>query len=39
MTVVKHCIDRAYSAKTANRPEFRQMVKDSEKRLFDVILV
>ena len=39
MTVVKHYIDRAYSAKTANRPEFRQMVKDSEKRLFDVILV
>ena len=39
MTVVKHYIDRAYSAKTANRPEFQQMVKDSEKRLFDVVLV
>ena len=39
LTVVKHYIDRAYSAKTANRPEFQQMVKDSEKRLFDVVLV
>ena len=39
MTVIKHYIDRAYSAKTANRPEFQQMVKDSEKRLFDVVLV
>ena len=37
--VVKHYIDRAYSAKTANRPEFQRMVKDSERRLFDIVLV
>lgn len=39
ITVVKHYIDRAYSAKTANRPEFQRMVKDSERRLFDIVLV
>ena len=39
ITVVKHYIDRAYSAKTANRPEFQRMVKDSERRLFDMVLV
>ena len=39
ITVVKHYIDRAYSARTANRPEFQQMVKDSEWRLFDIVLV
>ena len=39
MTVLKHYIDRAYSAKTDDRPQFQQMVKDSDKHLFDVILV
>ena len=39
ITVVKHYIDRAISAKTDNRPEFQQMIKDSEKRLFDIVLV
>ena len=39
ITVVKHYIDRALSAKTDNRPEFQQMIKDSEKRLFDIVLV
>ena len=39
ITVVKHYIDRAYSARTANRPEFQRMVKDSERRLFDLVLV
>ena len=39
ITVVKHYIDRAYSARTANRPEFQRMVKDSERRLFDIVLV
>ena len=29
-TVVKHYIDRAISAKTDNRPQFQQMIKDSE---------
>ena len=39
ITIVKHYIDRAISAKTDNRPEFQQMIKDSEKRLFDIVLV
>ena len=39
LTVVKHYIDRAISAKTDNRPEFQQMIKDSGKKLFDVVLV
>ena len=39
ITVIKHYIDRAFSAKTDNRPEFQQMIKDSEKRLFDIVLV
>ena len=39
ITVVKHYIDRALSAKTDNRPDFQQMIKDSEKRLFDIVLV
>ena len=32
-------IDRAMSAKTDNRPEFQKMIKDSEKSLFDTIIV
>ena len=28
ITIVKHYIDRAISAKTDNRPEFQQMIKD-----------
>ena len=39
ITVIKHYIDRAFSAKTDNRPEFQQMIKDSSKKLFDVVLV
>ena len=39
ITVIKHYIDRAFSAKTDNRPEFQQMIKDSGKKLFDVALV
>ena len=39
MTVLKHYIDRAYSAKTDNRPEFQNMIKDSNKKLFDVVIV
>ena len=30
ITVVKHYIDRALSAKTDNRPDFQQMIKDNE---------
>ena len=33
-TVVKHYIDRAVSAKTDNRPQFQQMIKDSERGIF-----
>ncbi|MCL2426723.1 MAG: recombinase family protein [Oscillospiraceae bacterium] len=32
-------IDRAFSAKTDNRPQFKKMIKDSSKKLFDVIIV
>ena len=39
ITVLRHYIDRAYSAKTDNRPEFQNMIKDSGKRLFDMIIV
>ena len=39
MTVIDTYIDRAFSAKTDNRPAFQQMIKDSSKRLFDVIIV
>ena len=39
ITVIKHYINRAFSAKTDNRPEFQQMIKDSGKKLFDVVLV
>ena len=39
ITVIKHYIDRAFSAKTDNRPEFQQMIKDSDKKLFDIVLV
>ena len=39
ITVIKHYIDRAFSAKTDNRPEFQQMIKDSGKKLVDVVLV
>ena len=31
ITIVKHYIDRAISAKTDNRPQFQQMIKDSDK--------
>ena len=39
ITVLKHYIDRACSAKTDDRPEFQHMIKDSEKGLFALILV
>ena len=37
ITVVRHYIDRAISAKTDNRPQFQQMIKDSERKLFDIV--
>ena len=39
ITVLSSYIDRALSAKTANRPEFQRMIKDSAKNLFDVVIV
>ena len=39
IAVVKYYIDRAISAKTDNRPQFQQMIKDSERKLFDMVLV
>jgi len=39
ITIVNTYIDRAQSAKTDARPAFQQMIEDSEKKLFDVILV
>lgn len=39
ITVVGSYIDRALSAKTADRPEFQRMIKDSAKGLFEIVLV
>jgi len=39
ITILKHYIDRAYSAKTDNRPEFQRMIQDCKEKLFDMILV
>ena len=38
ITVVKHYIDRALPAKTDNRPDFQQMIKDRN-GCFDIVLV
>ncbi len=39
ITILSSYIDRALSAKTDNRPEFQRMIKDSNKQLFDIVLV
>ena len=39
ISIIANYIDRALSARTADRPEFQCMIKDSEKRLFDTVLV
>lgn len=39
LTVLESYIDRAFSAKTDNRPEFQRMVKESIKRKFEVVIV
>ena len=39
MTIVGTYIDRALSAKTADRPEFQRLIKDSSKELFEIVLV
>ena len=37
--VIGTYVDRALSARTADRPDFQRMIADSAKRLFDVVLV
>ncbi len=39
ITVLRHYIDRAFSARTDKRPEFQEMIKDSGKKLFDTVIV
>ena len=39
ITILRNYIDRAFSAKTDNRPEFQNMIKDSGKKLFDMVIV
>jgi DNA invertase Pin-like site-specific DNA recombinase len=39
IVIVGSYIDRAFSARTDNRPDFQKMIKDSENRLFDAIIV
>lgn len=39
MTVLTTYIDRALSAKIDKRPDFQRMIKDSNKKLFDIVLV
>ena len=39
ITVVGTYIDRAYSAKTDDRPKFQRMIQDSAKKIFDAVLV
>ena len=37
--IIGSYIDRAFSAKTDNRPDFQRMIKDSSSKTFDVVLV
>ena len=39
ITIVGEYIDRAFSAKTDNRPEFQHMIKDSYRNGFDIVIV
>ena len=39
MTVIKSYIARAFSAKSDRRPDFQNLICDSEKHLFDAVLV
>lgn len=38
ITIIGEYIDRAFSAKTDNRPEFQRMIKDSYKSVFDTVI-
>ena len=37
--IIGSYIDRAFSAKTDNRPDFQRMIKDSASKTFDIVLV
>ena len=39
LEIIGTYIDRAYSARTDNRPEFRRMIKESYRKQFEVVLV
>lgn len=39
ITIIEHYIDRAYSAKTDNRPEFQRMIRESARKAYDVVIV
>ncbi len=39
ISIINTYIDRALSAKTDNRPAFQQMIKDSDKQKFDLVIV
>ena len=39
ISIINTYIDRALSAKTDNRPAFQQMIKDSTRQKFDLIIV
>lgn len=39
ITIVDTYIERAFSAKTDNRPSFQKMIRDSAKNQFEVIIV
>lgn len=39
ISIINFYVDRAFSAKTDDRPSFLQMVKDSAKHQFDIVLV
>ena len=39
LNIIHEYIDRAYTGRNDNRPEFRKMIKDSDKHNFDYVLV
>ncbi len=39
LSIIKNYIDRAISGRTDSRPQFQQMISDSKKHMFDVVLV
>ena len=39
LTIINKYIDRAITGRKDNRPDFQQMIKDSEKRLFQYVIV